>query len=105
MLTTATVTLLYLRIVVIGGGSPTFIDSDNPASFSPSRLTRGLTYTYLYAVNAWLLLCPSRLCHDWSMGSIPLIESLTDQRNVASLSLIVVITGCLLIMTMRGIYI
>lgn len=76
--------ILFIRIYLIGGGTPTFVDSDNPASFSPHFLTRVLTYSYLCAVNAWLLLCPSLLCHDWSMGSIPLIQSLWDPRNLAT---------------------
>jgi hypothetical protein len=35
-----------------------------------------LSYSYIYALNGWLLLCPEWLCFDWSMGCIPLIESL-----------------------------
>ena len=91
----ATVTLLFVRIYLIGQGTPTFIDSDNPASFSPHFKTRLLTYTYLCAVNVWLLLCPSHLCYDWSMGSIPLVESLADLRNLAPLSLLVALTSLL----------
>lgn len=77
-------TILFLRIFIIGGGSPSFVDSDNPASFSPHPLTRFLTYSYLCAVNLWLLFCPSRLCFDWSMGSIPLVDTLYDLRNLAT---------------------
>ena len=36
-----------------------------------------------------LLLCPSTLSYDWQMGSIPLLQKLTDIRNLASLSLFV----------------
>ena len=89
ILASATVALLLVRIYFIGGGTPTFIDSDNPASFSPHFQTRLLTYSYLCAVNAWLLLCPSRLCHDWSMGSVPLVNSINDRRNFATLLLAV----------------
>ena len=32
-----------------------------------------------------LLLFPYILCYDWQMGSIPLVESLTDPRNLSSL--------------------
>lgn len=32
-----------------------------------------LNYNYIYALNAWLLICPEWLCFDWSMGCIPLI--------------------------------
>ena len=58
---------------------------DNPASQSTTP-TRQLTYNYLLAVNTWLLLCPDFLCCDWTMGTIPLIESLFDARNLATLS-------------------
>jgi len=43
-----------------------------------------MTHNYLLAVNAWLLLHPLHLCCDWTMGSIPLVESLNDPRNVAT---------------------
>lgn len=79
-----TAAILFLRIFIIGRGSPSFVDSDNPASFSPHLPTRFLTYSYLCAVNLWLLFCPSRLCFDWSMGSIPLVDTLSDLRNLAT---------------------
>jgi hypothetical protein len=77
----SSVIIVFGRLL-IANGSPNFTESDNPASFSKSFQTRILTYTYLTAVNVWLLLSPSLLCFDWSMGSIPLVESLTDMRNV-----------------------
>lgn len=73
--------IIILGRVLISRGSPMFVESDNPASFSDVFLTRTLTYLYLIPFNIWLLLCPSHLCFDWSMGSIPLVESLTDWRN------------------------
>ena len=48
-----------------------------------------MTYSYIYAFNMVLLLCPSTLSYDWQMGSIPLLQQLTDIRNLASLSLFV----------------
>lgn len=71
---------------MIGQGSPKFVESDNPASFSNSSQTRVFTYSYVNAYNVWLLLYPYPLCHDWSMGSIPLVESITDVRNMVTLS-------------------
>jgi len=73
---------------MIGKGSPKFVESDNPASFSNSSQTRLLTYSYVNAYNAWLLVYPSGLCHDWSMGSIPLIETIADVRNMVTFSVI-----------------
>lgn len=53
---------------------------------------RFLTYSYLLAFNAWLLLAPITLCYDWQVGSIPLIESIWDVRNLATVSLVLVMT-------------
>lgn len=44
-----------------------------------------MTFNYLLPVNAWLLLNPSELCCDWTMGTIPLVESLLDLRNMTTL--------------------
>ncbi|XP_041109860.1 protein O-mannosyl-transferase TMTC1-like [Polyodon spathula] len=55
-----------------------------------------LTYSYLLAFNAWLLLAPIVLCYDWQVGSIPLVESLWDVRNVATVLFgVVMICLCL----------
>ncbi|XP_035537178.1 uncharacterized protein LOC118342668 [Morone saxatilis] len=52
-----------------------------------------LTYSYLLSFNAWLLLAPIMLCYDWQVGSIPLVESLGDVRNVATVLLAVVMVA------------
>ncbi|KAM9389218.1 protein O-mannosyl-transferase TMTC1 [Phaethornis superciliosus] len=82
--------VLYFRLWIMGGSMPMFSEQDNPASFSPYLLTRFLTYSYLLAFNAWLLLAPITLCYDWQVGSIPLIESLWDVRNLATVFLVLV---------------
>ncbi|KAM6301806.1 protein O-mannosyl-transferase TMTC1 [Podargus strigoides] len=82
--------MLYCRLWIMGGSMPMFSEQDNPASFSPYLLTRFLTYSYLLAFNAWLLLAPITLCYDWQVGSIPLIESIWDTRNLATVFLVVV---------------
>jgi len=48
---------------------------------------RFLTFCYLAAFNCWLLLCPWALSHDWQMGSVPLVTSWFDPRNLATLLL------------------
>ncbi|KAK8742890.1 hypothetical protein OTU49_001716, partial [Cherax quadricarinatus] len=48
---------------------------------------RFLTFCYLPAHNVWLLLCPVTLSYDWQMESIPLVSTLLDGRNMASISL------------------
>lgn len=75
-----------------------FICVFNP-SLPPSLLVslpfRILTYSYLLSFNAWLLLVPAVLCYDWQVGSIPLVESLGDLRNGATVLLaLVIVTLC-----------
>lgn len=67
-----------------------------PRLLLPHFQTRLLTYSYLCAFNFWLLLCPSWLCYDWSMGSIPLVDSLGDGRNLATCAVMVILV-CLLL--------
>lgn len=57
---------------------------DNPASVAPTP-GRQLSYNYLISVNLWLLLFPCDLCCDWTMGTVPLVESFFDVRNLVTL--------------------
>ena len=77
-------TLVAFRMYFMGNKPPEFAPSDNPASDADSIVTRTLTYFLLPALNFWLLLCPRVLSFDWSMNAIPLVESVTDYRNVFS---------------------
>ena len=77
--------LLYLRFHVMGSTLPVFTNFDNPASYQDFP-TKQLTWLYLIAVNSWLLLSPSDLCCDWTMKTIPLVETLADPRNMATIS-------------------
>jgi hypothetical protein len=77
--------LLVFRLRMLHGHVPSFTDQENPASFAEHLSTRGLTYSYLYAFNMWLLLAPVTLSYDWALGSIPLVESIADVRNLATL--------------------
>ena len=45
---------------------------------------RVMSFSNIYTINAWLLLAPSSLCCDWSLGSVPLVTSIADIRNVWS---------------------
>ncbi|KAG8305397.1 hypothetical protein J6590_070707 [Homalodisca vitripennis] len=102
----ATSMLLAFRLAMLQGSLPKFSSQDNPAAFHPcphvreeqkdrsqtahprgndhSQVTSLLTFCYLAAFNWWLLLCPSTLSHDWQMGSIPLVTSLADCRNLTT---------------------
>nr|XP_006633614.2 PREDICTED: transmembrane and TPR repeat-containing protein 3 isoform X1 [Lepisosteus oculatus] len=81
----STLLLVIIRVQVIQSQLPVFTRFDNPAAVSQTP-TRQLTFNYLLPVNAWLLLNPSELCCDWTMGTIPLVESLLDVRNLATIS-------------------
>ncbi|XP_029009902.1 protein O-mannosyl-transferase TMTC3 [Betta splendens] len=81
----STLLLVIIRVQVIQSQLPVFTRFDNPAAVSPTPI-RQMTFNYLLPVNAWLLLYPSELCCDWTMGTIPLVESLLDQRNLATLA-------------------
>lgn len=69
----------------MGSQLPVFTRFDNPASVAPTP-TRQLTYHYLISVNLWLLLFPCNLCCDWTMGTLPLVESFLDLRNLETLA-------------------
>lgn len=84
VLAVTTICLLLVRLQIMGSQLPVFTRFDNPASvaYTPSRQ---LTYHYLTSVNLWLLLFPSELCCDWTMGTIPLVESFLDIRNIGTI--------------------
>lgn len=79
-----TIVILFLRIKINGPSLPSFTPLDNPASNS-SFPTRQLTFLYLCFINTWLVFCPSFLCADWTMQTVPLVESPFDPRNVLTL--------------------
>ncbi|XP_066524485.1 protein O-mannosyl-transferase TMTC2 [Hoplias malabaricus] len=90
--------LLAARLYWMGNKPPNFSNSDNPAADSPHIITRTLTFLYLPAANAWLLLCPHTLSFDWSMDAIPLITTVADWRNFFS----VVFYSGLVLLTWSG---
>ncbi|MCJ8734461.1 hypothetical protein PDJAM_G00235700 [Pangasius djambal] len=90
VLVISTLLLVIVRVQVIQSQLPVFTRFDNPAAVS-STPARQLTFNYLLPVNGWLLLNPSELCCDWTMGTIPLVESVLDPRNLATLALYVLL--------------
>lgn len=58
---------------------------DNPASVADMPV-RHLSYNFLVSLNAWLLLFPCDLCCDWTMGTVPLVTSWLDPRNLMTLA-------------------
>ncbi|XP_043246017.1 protein O-mannosyl-transferase Tmtc3-like isoform X1 [Amphibalanus amphitrite] len=84
-LAVATLCLLIGRVKIMGAQLPVFTRFDNPASTSDTA-TRWLTYNYLLGLNTALLLAPEPLCCDWTMGTVPLLTSIGDPRNLATLA-------------------
>uniref|UniRef100_A0A8C6XVG3 DUF1736 domain-containing protein n=1 Tax=Naja naja TaxID=35670 RepID=A0A8C6XVG3_NAJNA len=95
----STLLLVVIRVQVIQSQLPVFTRFDNPAAVSPSPV-RQLTFNYLLPVNAWLLLNPSELCCDWTMGTIPLVESMLDVRNIATVTFFCFL-GTLVVFSLR----
>ena len=85
--------LVVGRLRIGGATTPEFASADNPTARHPSRLTRGLTFLYLPAASARMLLCPSTLSFDWSMEAIPRITTLGDSRNLESVCLYAALAG------------
>ena len=52
---------------------------------------RQLHWAYLSFYNSWLLASPSQLSAEYAMSTIPLITSLSDTRNLATLALFIVV--------------
>lgn len=59
-------------------------------------IIRMMSFSNLYCHNAWLMLCPLELCCDWSLGSVPLVASINDHRNLYSLTLYLTLTVLLI---------
>ncbi|GFS53330.1 protein O-mannosyl-transferase TMTC3 [Trichonephila inaurata madagascariensis] len=76
--------LLLLRLSIMGSQLPVFTKFDNPAAAAKAP-TRQMTMHYLVALNSWLLNFPCDLCCDWTMGTVPLVTSVLDSRNIATL--------------------
>ena len=72
--------LLFLRLWIMNFTKPIFSRMDNPASHLSDQLFRHINYFYVYLLNLLIMICPIWLCFDWSMGCIPLIETITDFR-------------------------
>ncbi|XP_035221458.1 protein O-mannosyl-transferase TMTC3-like [Stegodyphus dumicola] len=77
--------LLLLRLNIMGAQLPVFTKFDNPAAAAATP-ARQLTMHYLVALNSWLLFYPCDLCCDWTMGTVPLVESFSDPRNAATMA-------------------
>ena len=69
-----------------------FCSHDNPA-VGLATPYRQLHWLYLTTVNVGLLLSPSHLCADWTMGTVPLVSSLWDPRHLATVLCLCTLVG------------
>ena len=82
--------LMLARLKIMGSQLPVFTRFDNPAAVAETP-TRQLTHNYLLTVNSWLLFAPADLCCDWTMNTVPLVRSVSDPRNLATILLYAVL--------------
>ena len=63
-------------------------------------MPRYLSYLYLAVFNMMQLLCPSPLSYDWQLGSIPLVYTPLDTRNILS-AILAILTSAILVVSRR----
>ncbi|KAJ6636668.1 Protein O-mannosyl-transferase TMTC4, partial [Pseudolycoriella hygida] len=83
--------LLFLRLWIMNFEKPQFKVMDNPIAAAESFTVRIFSQSFLYALNFWLLLCPVWLSFDWALGSINLVEKISDIRILPALCVYVLI--------------
>lgn len=74
--------IIYSRLAIMNFQGPIFTANDNPAAHADTLLAKVVTYNYIYFLNLLILIWPQWLCFDWSMGCVPLIESIEDIRTM-----------------------
>lgn len=80
------------RLALNNGQSPRFSAGANPAALTTQDpTTRWLTHAHVWMQSYWLLVCPLWLSVDWGHGSIPLISSWSDGRNLLTAAGFVVV--------------
>lgn len=88
--------MLFLHVLLLS------FRFDNPAA-NQATPYRQLTYNYLLVLNTWLLICPAHLCCDWTMGTVPTIQSLGDVRNsLTAIFYLSFVTLCFWCVSRRG---
>ena len=77
--------------LALSSNTPQFTVADNPAAHAPEMLTRVLSIAKTWATHGRLLILPSTLSFDWSMGAVPLITSVSNSANLETAFLILVL--------------
>ena len=74
---------------------------ENPIAFVENLHLRFLSNIFVHFRYFWLLLCPVSLSADWSFNCIPMIDSVTDVRNLLSISFYFAVFASLLLLFIR----
>ena len=77
--------LVVLKVVLLSGKPPEYGKLQNPASHANSTLVKVLSHHQSAAQHFGLLIFPYSLSFDYTHGSVPLVTSLLDPRNLSVL--------------------
>ncbi|CAB3400234.1 unnamed protein product [Caenorhabditis bovis] len=93
------ITISFLRFAINNFETAKFSKLDNPTAFLDSVILRGINYSYIWLYHLYLLILPTQLCFDYSMGCIPIITNEWDLRALSPALLSFIIIGSLLIIS------
>lgn len=95
---------IFFRMSIVDFTPPTFQRGDNPFAFLKSGFYRRINLSYLYSINAWILLSPDWLCFDWAFHCIAPIESWKDPRSLCSPILFSILASLVIVALKRTDY-
>src|SRR5262249_31367829 len=82
---------LGLRVKILGGVMPLYINPSSNPLVNAGGWSRFLTATWVFARYLWLLVFPYHLSADYSFNEIQLVTSLFARRALVSLTLLVLL--------------
>ena len=88
-----TILIVVVRIFIFG--QPEFQKQDNPASFHEDIFVRYGTFLVVSAKSLYSLVLPDCLVYDWQFGSIPLVESVFDERLILVALIGIYLVSCM----------
>jgi tetratricopeptide (TPR) repeat protein len=94
--------IIYWRMSLVNFSPPTFQVGDNPFAFIKSAFLKWINLTYIYSINAWILLAPDWLCFDWAFHCIRPIDHISDPRICFLILFVSIFFGLILISAKRN---
>ncbi|CAI5454177.1 unnamed protein product [Caenorhabditis angaria] len=85
--------LILLRLKINNFKNAEFTIADNPNAFIENPLLRLVNHTYIWLYNLYLLLNPTNLCFDYSMGAIEQINGWKDWRILSPAFVLIIAIG------------